>query len=328
MRLVPGLLALCAAAAMAMLPGCATPRSADDYATRYATWQGQVTTALVQHGDVDALIAQAFLRRSVSEPQHHTDPDALAALHAVAAMAPAHRPVAALRLQACLAALECDATEPAAHLRHIDPGNGLADLADLSTAMRRDDAAAIDAAFASLAAATAFNSYFNANVVAASGALERTQLPAFPDGRRSAAAEEWLYTVISGSALYTTVGIQDLVRACRGPDSNDARRTSCLRITDTLMRSDTLTMQSFATREALRLAPPGSPEALTANELRRRLDWYNDALNAALKPWNFRKTPGRLLAALRNHPREEDARRALLEALNIAAEPPADWAPK
>jgi len=287
-----------------------------------------VTAALAQQRNVDSGIAQAFLRRSVSEPQHHTDPDALAALHAAAAIAPAHQAVAALRLQACLAALDCDATEPAEHLRRIDPGNGLAGLADLRAAMRRDDAAAIDAALAELAAATAFNSYFNANVVAASGALERTQLPAFADGRRSAAAEEWLYSVISGSALYTTVGIQDLVRACRGPDSNDARRTSCLRITDMLMRSDTLTMQSFAARQALRMAQPGSLEALKAAELRRRLDWYNDALNAGLKPWNFRKTPGKLLVALRDHPREEDARRALLAALNIAADPPADWAPK
>lgn len=239
---------------MAMLPGCAT---------QYATWRNQVTTALAQQRNVDSLIAQAFLRRSVSEPQHHTHPDALAALHAAAAMAPAHRAVAALRLQACLAALECDATEPAAHLWRIDPGNGLPDLADLSAAMRRNDAAAIDAALASLAAATAFNSYFNANVVAASDALHRTQLPASPDERRSAAAEEWLYAVIDGAALYTTVGVQDLVRACRGPDGMDTRRSSCLRITGMLMRSDTLVMQSFAARQALRLAPPDSPSVAT-----------------------------------------------------------------
>jgi hypothetical protein len=198
MRLAPGLLALCAAAAMSVLPGCATPRSAANYATQYASWQDQVTTVLARQGDVDSLIAQAFLRRSVSEPRHHTHPDALAALHAAAAMAPTHRPVAALRLQACLAALQCDATELAAHLRRIDPGNGLADLADLRAAEHRNDAAAVDAALASLAAATSLNTYFNLNVVAASDALERAQLPASPDGRRSAAAEEWLYTVISG----------------------------------------------------------------------------------------------------------------------------------
>jgi hypothetical protein len=313
---------------MAMLSGCASPRSAADYATQYATWQGQVTTALRQQGDVDSLIALAFLRRSVSEPRHHTHPDALAALHAAIAITPTHRPVAALRLQACLAALECDVAEAAVHLRRIDPGNGLADLADLRAAMLRNDAAATDAALASLAAATAFNTYFNANVVAAADALERTQLPAAADRRRNGAAEVWLYTVIDGVALYATVGVQEFARTCNGPDTADARRSSCLRITDMLMRSDTLTMQSFATRQALRMAQPDSPEVLTAAELRRRLDWYNDALNAGLKPWNFRRTPGMLLVALRDHPREEDARRALLAALNIVADPPVDWAPK
>jgi hypothetical protein len=100
--------------------------------------------------------------------------------------------LALLRLQACLAAQSCDATEAAAHVMRIDPGNGIADWARLRAAMRSDNAVEIDAALAALADSHAFNLHVSSYVVAAVDALTGTRLAAETRSRRNGTAKEWL----------------------------------------------------------------------------------------------------------------------------------------
>lgn len=96
--------------------------------------------------------------------------------------------LALLRLQACLAAQACDATETAAHVTRIDPRNGIADWARLRAAMRNDNAVEIDAALATLADSHAFNLYVSSYVVAAVDALTGTRLAAETRSRRNGTA--------------------------------------------------------------------------------------------------------------------------------------------
>ena len=327
MRLMNGFLALCVLAVLPALGGCATTRSDAQYTEDYAAWQARLTAALSAQGDADSLVALALLRRTVTEPRYFTDTTALNALTAAVAAAPENRAIAALRLQACLAAQACDATEPAEHVRRIDPGNGIADWAPLRAAMLSNDAPRIDTALAALANAQTFSVHFSNYVVAAADALVRTRLPAEPQRRRSGESVDWLFVAIDGSSLYTTAAVQDLAKACRDPAASTARIANCLRMYATLLRSDTLGLQSFGANQILRLAPRGSPEAAAAAEVRRNLDWYNEGLYSAARPWNFRRIQTEQLVALRSYAREEDARRALLTALEVPAAPPADWKP-
>ncbi|MEZ5457787.1 MAG: hypothetical protein R3E65_00250 [Steroidobacteraceae bacterium] len=313
--------------ALGLLAACTAARADPQYGERYTVWQAQLTTALTAQSDADSLVALALLRRSVTEPRYFTDATALDALNAAAAAAPENRAVAALRLQACLAAQGCDATEPAAHVQRIDPGNGIADFASLRSATQSGDATQIDAALASLANALAFNIYFNANTVAATDALSRTRLAAEPNQRRSGKAVEWLVAVTDGYSLYGTAAVEDIAKACRDPAATDARRANCLRTFATLQGSDAMVLQSVGANQTLRHAAPTIAAAAAARETRRRLDWYGESLAGAMKPWNFRQIPAALLAARRVHAREEDAQRALLAHLKVSAEPPADWKP-
>lgn len=313
--------------ALGLLAACPAMRDDPEYGQRYTAWQAQLTTALTAQGDADSLVALALLRRSVTEPRYFTDATALNALTAAAAAAPENRAVAALRLQACLAAQACDATEPAAHVRRIDPGNGIAGFADLRGATQSGDATRIDAALAALANASAFNIYFNANTVAAADALSRTRLAAEPDQRRSGKASEWLIVVTDGYSLYGTAAVEDIAKACRDPAATDARRSNCLRTFATLQRSDAMVLQSVGANQTLRHAAPDTAAAAAARATRRWIDWYGESLAGAMKPWNFRQIPAVLLAARRSHAREEDAQRALLAHLKVSADPPADWDP-
>lgn len=328
MRLIPSFLVLSALAALPALSGCATMQSSSRYAEDYASWQVRLSAALSAQDDADSLVALALLRRSVTEPREQPDATALDALSTAAAAAPERPEIAALRLQACLATPACDATEAAAHVRRIDPRNGIADWARLRAATQSSGAAGIDAALAALADARTFNVYFNRYVVAAVDALARTRLPAGPKRQRSGTAKEWLFIAIDGSSLYSTAAMQDIATACRDATASAARHANCLRMYATLMHSDSLTLQSFGTNQSLRLAPRGSPQANAAAELRRRLDWYSEGLNSAMTPWNFRRVPTEQLAAMRAHAREEDVRRAVLTALKVSPVPPADWKPR
>jgi hypothetical protein len=313
---------------LGLLAACTAARADPEYGNRYAAWQAQLTAALTAQGDPDSLVALALLRRSVTEPRHFTDAAALDALNAAAAAAPESRAVAALRLQACLAAQSCDATEPAAHVQHIDPGNGIAGFADLRRATQGSDAIRIDAALAALANASAFNIYSNANTVAATDALSRTRLAAEPYKRRSGKAGEWLVVATAGYSLYSTAAVEDIAKACRDPTATDARRADCLRMFATLQRSDAMVLQSVGANQMLRHAGPATAAAAAARETRRRLDWYAEGVTSAMKPWNFRQVPAVLLAARRSHAREEDAQRALLAHLKVSADPPVDWRPR
>ena len=313
--------------ALGLLAACTAARAEPEYGERYTAWQGQLTTALTAQGDADSLVALALLRRSITEPRHFTDATALDALNAAAASTPENRAVAALRLQACLAAQACDATEPAEHVRRIDPGNGIADFADLRSATQSGDATRIDAALTALARASAFNIYFNANTVAATDALSRTRLAAEPDQRRSGKAGEWMGVVTDGYSLYSTAAVEDIAKACRDPAATDARRANCLRTFANMQRSDAMVLQSFGANQTLRHAGPATAAAAAARETRRRIDWSGESLAGAMKPWNFRQIPAVLLDARRSHAREEDAQRALLAHLRVAEDPPADWRP-
>jgi hypothetical protein len=314
-------------AVLSLLVGCTTTRADSDYVDKHAAWQARLSAALSAQGDADSLVALALLRRSVTEPRDQPDATALDALNAAAAAAPERPVVAALRLQACLAAPACDATEAVAHVRRIDPRNGIADWPRLRAAMRNSDAAEIDAALASLAEAQYFNIYFNGYVVAAVDALTRTHLPAAPQLHRKGAATEWVFVAIDGSTMYSTVPALEIAEACGDPGASATRHMNCLQMYATLMRSDTMGLQSLGANSSLWLSPHGSPQANAASALKRNLDWYDEGLRSAMTPWNLRRLPGEVLAALRAHAREEDARRAVLTALKVSPSAPADWKP-
>lgn len=104
--------------ALGLLAACTNSRAGPEYGERYAAWQARLAAALKAQGDADSLVALALLRRSVTEPRYFPGTTELDALNAAAAAAPESRAVAALRLQACLRAQACDATEPSSRATH------------------------------------------------------------------------------------------------------------------------------------------------------------------------------------------------------------------
>lgn len=341
MRLMTSFLALCVLAVLPALGGCATGRSESDALSEHNAWVTKGAEALALRTDANSRLARALAPLPLPFSDDYSDPAWIPVisvdradvdrLDAAAAHAPESRPILAFRLLGCLAIEDCDASAAAESLARVDPGNALALIPRLRTALQSEDEAAVDAALEALGPQPDFRTYSNAAAVIAVDAF----ISATDAGksRRNAELEAitWLSGVIGRQSVYLFEAFTDVTKACRG--SLSARRhAACVQARALLMGSDSLIVQMAAVGQANRNAAAGSAEAAMALELRRRFDWESESLMSVYTPkvrpkevllWSKQQ-----LAAMRTHARESDSRRAVLIAMHVSPDPPADWQSK
>jgi hypothetical protein len=226
----------------------------------------------------------------------------------------------------CLDTPGCDIASATQALREIDPGNGLGDWPALRTAVVRDDPSAIDDALQRLSEARTFNLYFNPTVVTVAEALAHTGLPSQPRGRRTRDPAQWA-TTAAGFGARITPPLKSISDACRGDTLLATHRSRCLKIAATLMTADTSILQSFGASLTQRLAAPHSAEHASTLAWRHGLEWRQLQSREALKPFRQRRWTAEFMRAMRTHPREEDAARAVLVAMGLPPDPPRGWKP-
>lgn len=338
MQCCPG---LCALAVLIALSGCATTRSESDNLAEHNAWVTKGAEALALRTDAYSRLARALAPLPLPMVDDYSDPawtrfnsinrTDVDRLDAAAAQAPENRAIAAFRLLGCLAIEDCGASAAAESLARVDPGNALALVPQLRTALQSEDEAAVDAALEALGPQPDFRTYSNAAaVIAVDAFISATHAG---KSRRNAELEAitWLSGVIGRQSVYLFEAFTDVTKACRG--SLSARRhAACVKARALLMGSDSLIVQMAAVGQANRNAAAGSAEAAMALELRRRFDWESESLMSVYTPkvrpkqvllWSKQQ-----LDAMRTHARESDSRRAVLIAMHVSPDPPDDWKPK
>jgi hypothetical protein len=298
-------------AALLFAAGCATTDAAK--AVRNQARLQVLQTELIARGDPDSLAASALFALVLSRADNRK-PYELAARAAYAA--PKRPDLALEQLQFCQDVPSCDSAALEAHLREMDPENGIswtyallrADLANDETAMRQ--------ARAGLARAERIDWYWTEIV---------SHLTAAASGRAGFDASDAMINVIGIEAAFPAIlrPVSDAcsTRAIQQPDV----LAQCRQIAAAFRHADTILFESFGCRLAARLWPEGSGERAEIAAARRVLHYqtqlqtrYNAKINSAAGVQIF-------AALFAQYPTEQAAFRALYVRLGLDPDPPADW---
>jgi hypothetical protein len=209
-----------------------------------------------------------------------------------------------------------------AHLKAIDPDNGLVWLQDLARAQAQGSSADITAALRRIGTSARVSVYWATLVVMLFGALGT------PDPAQR--SNPYTHDTV-GRALYAfgllpafTIPLHPLGDSCRVQDLDEpARRAACEALVARLEESDSALMQSYALSIQEHWWPAGSAEREAVNTKRRRFD-YLIAMSGQVHLRVSRDLAIHIEAA-RHHAREEDVEIAVLKAYGIALEPPPGW---
>ena len=169
-----------------------------------------------------------------------------------------------LRLQLCANTPGCDIRDAATAMRWIDAENGAAWLPTLAAAQKDKDAVETDRILTDMARGVRFDLYWNRTVVLLFDALKNAggTLPA-------------KYLASDLSRLSEAMGIASaeiippfapLHSACHDP-ADAERRDSCLKLSKTMQRGDTVIVQMTGFSMERRLSPPDSKEARGAQSI-------------------------------------------------------------
>jgi uncharacterized protein YqgC (DUF456 family) len=278
---------------------------------------------LTAKGTADSLAAAAVLSQFGEE----TDRGGYAMMTRAVALAPDRADLAWLAVRLCSSASDCDPAQPEAHLRSIDPDNGVGLLGALTRAQARRDEAAVDSTLAAIAGSKRFYVYFNPLVAATAPGLaaSRHRGSGQPTGKEMARATVEMIGVIAASVLPPS---QSLAFSCKGMDLQQipGRLERCQRAAQAFERADTFIVEGLGLSLQHRLWPPESPQG-QAVTLRRRVFQYRleeySQLNVSSSKVD--EIPADLIDAFRTHAREQDVALAYIARAGIPADPPADW---
>jgi hypothetical protein len=286
--------------------------------TASPAWIAKAAQTLMGQEDANSLATAAALSAAAK-----LEPAAQELALRASELAPQNAAIGWLRLELCARVQTCDIRDIATVLRWIDPDNAAAWLPTLIAAQRDRDTTEVDRVLTDMARAHRFDLYWNRIVVLMFDALEavRNELPA--GGAASDSARYKAVIGIVGGEIIPPFG--QLADACRESAGRSERRDPCLKLSKTMQRGDTITVQLMGFSIERRLVAPDSKEARAIAERRHVLEWRVTSaarFDSALLPWTRNARARARLAQMRALPREEDVCIAILRAHKIALEPP------
>jgi hypothetical protein len=290
-----------------------TDRALKAQSTQRVTQLRRVQHELISAGTPEALAATALIERMLIGSGSAAALDLAA--QAVGG-APDRAELALVQLQLCESAPGCDAAPLEAHLRQLDPRNGITWIYALSRAAKRDDGAAWQAARAGLAGSQRVDVYWNRIVAQLSGAM------AGKAGFDAATAMVEMIGIEGGFAP----ALQPVTRACFGQaEPLPEVLAECRQIATAFRHGDTTLVEAFGTSLALRLWPADAVESRQIAQERRALRYRVDLMgrNAALL--NSPQAMRALVPLLTRYPDEQGALRAQYLQLGLNPDPPAGW---
>ncbi len=278
---------------------------------------------LTAAGTANSLAAAAILSQFGEE----TDRGGYAMMGRAVALAPDRADLAWLAVRLCSSASDCDPAQPEAHLRTIDPDNGVGLLGALTRAQARRDDATIDSTLAAIASSKRFYVYFNPLVAATAPAVAaaRHRGSGKPTDTEMAQATVEMIGVMAASVLPPS---QSLSFSCQGMDLQQipGRLERCRNAALAFERADTFIVEGLGLSLQHRLWPPESPQGQAVTVRRRvfqyRLEEYNQVGVSSSK---LEERPTDLIDVFRTHAREQEVALVYIARAGIPADPPADW---
>ena len=307
---------------VAALATAAPGPTAQSPADRYQAWRSEAVRALAARNDANSVATAAALSFTNASAAPANAAAALQLISRASDLAPDSAAIGWLHLQLCASTPSCDSRDAATVLRWVDPDNGAAWLAQLSTAHKDKDTIEIDRVLGDMARGSRFDLYYNQIMVLMFDALDgvRRQLPG-----GVVASDTARLTALAGVANAEIIPpFSPLIDSCRESTPASERREDCLKLAKIMQRGDTVIVQMVGFGIERRLISPDSKEAKNLNERRHLLEWRLSAaskLDASILPWTSRARTRTRLAQMRLRPREEDVCIALLREQKLPLEP-------
>ncbi len=250
------------------LTGCATsPEARTAQVERHAQ---QAALILANRTDADSLATAGVLSRGgiLSQERH---PDRSLVLLAQAAAAAPERPeLAWLQAQACQAAPPCEAEPLERRLRALDPSNGAGWMGALARADASADAAALDAALATISTSDRVDIYWTTLVAHLSRAASQAGTMSLSEAQ---------VMIIGYLAAEAIPAYQAASHACKGERLQKPGNTEiCRGVAKAFERGDTYITEMVGIAIAKRVWPEDSPEYKAAVEARRVYEYRADKL--------------------------------------------------
>lgn len=272
-----------------------------------------VQAALATRKDADSLAASALFERVIAGP-NSSAPLELAG-RAVAA-APERADVAFVQLQLCESQASCDATPLEAHLRQLDPHNGVTWVYALQRADHAEDAPAWVTAFDALAQAQRIDMYWNRIV-------SRLATATVSQGSFDAGTA---VTELIGSESAFSLPLQPVSRVCMVQHFTTAERLEkCRLISAALRHSDTALVEASGTSLGVGLWPAASAERQEIVAERRALRYRVEVMTRNEAKLNSPETSRMLATLIPKYPSEQTTMRALYVQLGLDPDPPVGW---
>ncbi len=296
-------------------------------ADKYQRWRTAAATALSARADANSLATAAALLysdgRGAKAGSPNPKPSALDLAGRASELAPQDASIGWLHLQLCVGVPSCNIRDVATVMRWVDADNAAAWLQTLSVAQKDRDTMEVDRILADMAHATSFDFYWNRIVVMMVDALDAAHndhLGGF------AASDSARLATVGGIASGEIIPpLAALVEACREWSAAAERRETCLKLSKTMQRGDTVVAQMAGFSIERHLFPLDSKEARAIAERRHVLEWRVAAaakFDTALLPWTKNSRARARLARMRAKPREEDVCIAILREHKVALDPP------
>jgi hypothetical protein len=317
--LIVGFAVLHAAAAAASAAPAMNPQSE---ASKFQVWRSAAVRALEARSDANSLATAAALVFTNGYTVPSAKSTALQLIARASELAPESAAIGWLHLQLCAATPSCDNRDVATVLRWVDPDNGAAWLAQLSTAHKDKDTIEVDRVLADMARGTRFDLYYNQLVVLMFDALSgvRRELPG-----GVVASDTAKLTALAGFVQAEIIPpLSPLIDSCRESTALSERREDCMTLAKIMQRGDTVIVQMVGFSIEKRLVAPDSKEAKSLAERRHMLEWRVSVagkLDSSVLPWTQNVRARRRLTQMRLRPREEDVCIALLKEHKMALEP-------
>jgi hypothetical protein len=275
--------------------------------------------ALVAEGSAASLATASLMSRLDTPASRSADLIARAA-----SLAPNRPELIWVQWRECATSHCADEEQIGAHLKTLDPDNGLAWLPDLQEAWARQSPSEVTAVAAQIGAARHMKIYWNSLIV--------MMVDAFAGNgrspRHSAIGRDVSTRMIYSIGILAAVSIpplQPFGRVC-GVDQLDqpGRRAACEAMFARLKDSDTVLTQGLGLRLQEKWWPVASPERKALQAERRQLDYLMMA-SSRVRPLHMNRDAATRLAAARRSQSETNVMEAMLTAFQEPLERPTDW---
>jgi hypothetical protein len=269
----------------------------------------RLRTELLARGDPDSLATAAVFER-LATGQWHDAPDLAAR---ATAAAPDRVDLAYLQLLLCYQLPSCKPEPLAAHLRELDPANGITWIFTLGRATGANDAPGASAALAGLAQAQRVDLYWPALV---------SHMTAAVTGRAGFDQARAFVAVVGVDAAMVLPPLQLIAASCSETAiANEDVLAQCRRMAAALAHADTILFESYGNHLAARLWPAGSTEGIALASRRRVLDYQMQLWSVKQKELNSPQAVRTLARLYGQYSTEQATFLALYANLGLSLDP-------